>query len=172
MPALSLDHIHIYAADPAATLAFYLDVLGADPLGSIPSGGGDRRNHFVIVGGQVLAVSGFPAGMAAVEVPAVGDGATHTGYGVAHIGLNVTDIDEQVSRLRAAGVVPHSEPRRSGPLRYVYFTGPDGVIFELTQYDLPRRFTPAVKALNGLNRTIHRVRRRVTSTLLSLAPTG
>jgi lactoylglutathione lyase len=167
----ALDHLHVYAADPDATLAFYEDVLGAERLGSIPAGGG-RINYFVILGAQVLAISAFPEGLEPKPHPEMGDGAAKSGFGVAHLGLNVDDIDAWVRRLLAAGVHVHSDTRGEGLLRYVYFTAPDGVVVELTQYVLPARFRPAVLALNALNRSIHHTKAAVTAALLRFAPTG
>ena len=43
----SLDHIHIHAGDPLATIRFYESCLGAEHLGSIPFGEGGR-NHGVL----------------------------------------------------------------------------------------------------------------------------
>lgn len=126
----------------------------------------------MILGGQVLAIAAFPEGLEAKPHPEVGDGATRAGFGVAHLGLNVDDLPGWVRRLEDAGVHVHSAPREAGLLQYVYFTAPDGVIVELTQYDLPERFRPAVMALDLLNRTIHRTKATVTATLLRLAPTG
>jgi len=176
MNVLALDHVHIYASDPDATLDFYIDVLGAEELGSIPAGGG-RRNHFVILGGQILAVSAFPEGLEPAPAAEVGDGALRTGFGIAHLGINVDDIDGYVARLERHGVDVHqheggSGPRQSGVLRYIYFTAPDGVVIELTQYELPAKFRPAVKLLGLMNRTIHQTKKTVTKTLLQLAPTG
>ncbi len=171
MKVLALDHIHIYASEPEATLAFYEDVLGAERLGSIPAGD-DRRNHFVILGGQILAISAFPDGMAPEPAPEVGDGAMRAGGGVAHLGLNVDDLDGYVRRLTRAGIDVHGVPTNAGLLKYVYFTAPDGVLVELTQYELPSAYRPAIAALNALNRMIHRTKKTVTKTLLRFAPTG
>ncbi|MGB5350169.1 MAG: VOC family protein [Polyangiales bacterium] len=52
----SVDHIHIHAIDPMATIRFYESCLGAEHLGSIPSGEGGR-NHGVLLGGQILVIS-------------------------------------------------------------------------------------------------------------------
>jgi len=171
MKTLALDHVHVYSADPEASLEFWEEVLDGERLGSIPAGGG-RRNHFVIVGGQILAISAFPASMEARPAPEVGDGAMRSGFGIAHLGINVDDLDAWVRRLERLGVDVHSEPNEAGLLRYVYFTAPDGVVVELTQYDLPSAYRPAVMLLDALNRTIHRTKRTVTATLLRLAPTG
>ena len=59
----SIDHIHIHAADPSATIRFYECGLGAEHLGTIPSGEGGQ-NHGVLLGGQLLVISEFPPGRA------------------------------------------------------------------------------------------------------------
>jgi catechol 2,3-dioxygenase-like lactoylglutathione lyase family enzyme len=165
----SLDHVHIYASDPTATLAFFAEVFGAEPLGVLGASGG-RQNHLIILGGQVLAVSAFPDGMEPPSPGLPGDGALHGSPGVAHLGFNVEDLDAVLERMVAAGAVVHGSVTQSGPLRYVYASLLDGVVVELTQYALPRRFAPAILALRGLNRTIHRTRRTVGRVLLRLAP--
>ena len=58
----SLDHIHLHAADPWETIRFYESCLGAERLGSIPSGEGGE-NHGVLLGGQLLVISEFSPGM-------------------------------------------------------------------------------------------------------------
>jgi catechol 2,3-dioxygenase-like lactoylglutathione lyase family enzyme len=161
----AFDHLHVYAADPDASIAFYRDVLDAEVLGSIGTRDG-RRNNFILLGGQVIVVAAFPPGLEPRDVPEVGDGATRTGYGVAHLGINVDDVQAWARRLRAAGVDVHGEPVGHGPLRYVYFTAPDGVIIELTQYVLPPRLKPALRALTLMNRGIHVARRAITTALL------
>ncbi|MBW2717317.1 MAG: VOC family protein, partial [Deltaproteobacteria bacterium] len=75
----SLDHIHIHAADPLATIRFYESCLGAEHLGSIPSGEGGR-NHGVLLGGQLLVISEFPPGMTPAEPPEAGAGALRSGF--------------------------------------------------------------------------------------------
>ena len=154
----SFDHVHLYAADLAAAIAFYVDVLGGERIGRLPSGGrGD--NHLLLLGGQFLVVSAFPEGIAPAPPADVGDGALTHGFGVAHLGLNVSDLDATLARLRSAGVHIHSEPRANSALRFVYFSAPDGVVIELTQYTLPRHLKPLAGVANAINWGIHRVRR-------------
>ena len=43
----SVDHIHIHAADPRATIRFYESCLGAEHLGSIPSGEGGENHRLL-----------------------------------------------------------------------------------------------------------------------------
>ena len=160
----SLDHIHIHAADPYATIRFYESCLGAEHLGSIPSGEGGR-NHGVLLGGQLLVISEFPPGMAPVDPPAVGEGALRAGFGVAHFGLQTTDLDGLLVRLREAGVHLHADPRRSGSIRYAYVTAPDGVVIELVELHLPADLARFMPLLGGVNRVIHLTRRALAKQL-------
>ena len=88
----SIDHIHIHAADPWATIRFYESCLGAERLGSIPAGEGGE-NHGVLLGGQLLVVSEFPPGMMPAvsgvmpQVSSVMPGAPAVGIGPPTVGL-------------------------------------------------------------------------------------
>lgn len=160
----SLDHIHIHAADPSATIRFYESCLGAEHLGSIPSGEGGR-NHGVLLGGQLLVISEFPPGMTPGEPPEVGYGALRTGFGVAHFGVQTSDLDGVLARLRQAGVDPHAEPRRTESIRYAYVTAPDGVVIELVELHLPAHLARLVPLLNVVNRAMHLTRRTLAKQL-------
>ena len=160
----SVDHIHIHAADPSATIRFYESCLGAEHLGSIPSGEGGR-NHGVLLGGQILVISEFPPGMTPAEPPEAGEGALRSGFGVAHFGVQTTDLDGTLARLREAGVHAHAAPRRTGSIRYAYVTAPDGVVIELVELHLPAHLARFVPLLNGVNRAIHLTRRTLAKQL-------
>lgn len=160
----SLDHIHIHAADPVETIRFYESCLGAEHLGAIPSGEGGR-NHGVLLGGQLLVISEFPPGMSPEDPPEAGEGALRTGFGVAHIGLQTTDLAGVLDRLRDEGAEVHAEPRRTGAIRYVYATGPDGVVIELTELHLPAHLQRFLPLLSGVNRAIHLTRRALAKQL-------
>ncbi|MFW2388634.1 MAG: VOC family protein [Polyangiales bacterium] len=160
----SLDHIHIHAADPLATIRFYESCLGAEHLGSIPSGEGGK-NHGVLLGGQLLVISEFPPGMTPSEPPEIGDGALRSGFGVAHFGVQTNDLDGALDRLRIAGAHVHSEARRTGSIRYAYATVPDGVVIELVELHLPARLAKLMPLLNGVNRTIHLTRKALAKQL-------
>jgi catechol 2,3-dioxygenase-like lactoylglutathione lyase family enzyme len=160
----SLDHIHIHAADPMATIRFYESCLGAEHLGSIPSGEGGR-NHGVLLGGQLLVISEFPPSMKPAQPPEVGEGGLRAGFGVAHFGLQTDDLDAVLAGLREAGAEVHAEPRRTGSVRYVYVTGPDGVVIELTELHLPARLARFMPLLGGVNRAIHLTRRALAKQL-------
>lgn len=160
----SVDHIHIHAADPAATIRFYESCLGGEHLGSIPSGEGGR-NHGVLLGGQLLIISEFPPGMTPKKPPEAGDGALRAGFGVAHFGLQTTDLDGVLARLDDAGADIHAEPRRTGSIRYAYATVPDGVVIELVELHLPPRLARLLPLLAGVNKAIHLTRRALAKQL-------
>lgn len=160
----SLDHIHIHAAEPMSTIRFYESCLGAEHLGSIPSGEGGR-NHGVLLGGQLLVISEFPPGMEPSEPPEPGDGALRTGFGVAHFGLQTSDLDGMLARLRDAGADVHAEPRRTGAVRYAYATVPDGVVIELVELHLPAHLAPFQPLLHAVNRMVHFARRTLAKQL-------
>lgn len=64
--------------------------------------------------------------------------------GNAHVGINVDDLDAEVSRLKAHGVKFHSAPIvvSNGPdagVKAVYCTDPDGNVLELVEWSSERR---------------------------------
>ncbi len=154
----ALDHIHIYAADPEASLAFYRRHFGAETLGTLPNRAG-TGNHFLILGGQYLVISAFPPSMEPREAPEPGDGALRTGYGVAHFGLQTDDLEGLVATLERADVHVHAPPTGQGAIRYAYISAPDGVVIELVQLVLPRKLAPLRPVFNGVNWAIHATRR-------------
>ena len=160
----SLDHIHLYTRDVQSTIRFYESCFGGEYLGKIPSKSGDG-NHGVLLGGQLLVISTFPPGMAPATPPEPGDGALQVGFGVAHFGLQTKDLDDVVARLEAAGAHVHAPPARTGSIRYVYATAPDGVVVELVELHLPPKLARLSPLLDGVNKVMHVTRRALVSQL-------
>ena len=135
MKVESLDHIHIYAAEPGRSAQFYQRHFEAKSVHRNTNANGDLR-IFLALGGQIVVVGGFPNGLTPAPPPEVGDGAYSHGFGVAHFGLRVADVPAAVAELSASGVGVLSQPvcEPSG-LTYAYIAAPDGVVVELTQYD-------------------------------------
>jgi catechol 2,3-dioxygenase-like lactoylglutathione lyase family enzyme len=134
MNVLSLDHIHIYSANPEESARFYTDHLNATRVHDNTNKNGDLR-IFLALGGQILVVGSFPSGMTATDPAQAGDGAYEHGYGVAHFGLRVEDIFAAITELSASGVRLLAEPQsEASGLTYAYIAAPDGVVIELTQY--------------------------------------
>ncbi|MCB9564659.1 MAG: VOC family protein [Kofleriaceae bacterium] len=165
MRVAAFDHVHLYAADPAATRAFYQRHFGAELVGRTTSAHGDG-NDFLLLGGQLLVVSPFPPGLAPAAPPPAGDGAVAAGFGVAHVGINVDDVDAAVRELDAAGVAVLSPVRQGGMIRYAYVQAPDGVVLELTAYRVTGALRAALPVLAGYNRLVHAARRALVKAAL------
>jgi lactoylglutathione lyase len=130
----SLDHIHIYAAEPEESARFYQHHFEAKPVIRNTNTKGDLR-IFLALGGQILVIGSFPTGLKPADPPETGDGAYTHGFGIAHFGLRVTDVRAAITELSASGVRVLSKPLREPPgLIYAYVAAPDGVVVELTQY--------------------------------------
>ena len=135
MQVKSLDHIHIYAAEPEESARFYTQNFEATPIHRNTNANGETR-IFLALGGQVLVLGSFPGGLAPAPPPEAGDGAYRHGFGVAHFGLRVADVDAAIAELSASGIRVLSQPvREPSGLTYAYIAAPDGVVVELTQYD-------------------------------------
>ena len=135
MQVVSLDHIHVHAARPAESAHFYERHFDAKPVHRNTNAQGDTR-IFLALGGQILVIGSFPAGITPSPPPEAGDGAYTHGFGVAHFGLRVADVRSAAAELSAAGVRVLGEPRREpSGLTYAYVEAPDGVVVELTQYE-------------------------------------
>ncbi len=137
----SLDHLHIYAADPEASARFYERHFAAREVHRNTNLNGDLR-LFLALGGQIVVVGSFPAGMTPAPPPEPGDGAFVHGFGVAHFGLRVSDVKAAIEELSESQVPILGEPRREASgLEYGYVAAPDGVVIELTQYESPSEKT-------------------------------
>jgi len=135
MQVKSLDHIHIYAAEPEESAQFYTHHFDAKPIVRDTNVNGDTR-IFLALGEQVLVLGSFPSGLVPASPPEAGDGAYSHGFGVAHFGFRVADVDAAIGELSAAGVRVLSQPiREPSGLTYAYIAAPDGVVVELTQYE-------------------------------------
>ena len=135
MQVVSLDHIHIYAAEPEESAQFYERHFEAKPVDRNTNANGDIR-IFLALGGQILVLGSFPSGMTQAPLPEAGDGAYGHGFGVAHFGLRVANVRAAIEELSASGVRLLSQAlREPSGLTYAYVAAPDGVVVELTQYE-------------------------------------
>jgi catechol 2,3-dioxygenase-like lactoylglutathione lyase family enzyme len=130
----SLDHIHVYSKDPEVSASFYKRHFEAAEVFRNDNVYGQTR-IFLSLGGQLVVVGPFPPDISPADPPAPGDGAYGHGFGVAHFGLRVADVEAAVRELSGQGVAVIGGPtrERSG-LIYAYVAAPDGVVLELTQY--------------------------------------
>lgn len=150
----AFDHVHLYASDPQATIAFYAEHFGAEVVGELKNSAGGV-NHLLLLGGQLVAVSAPPLG------PGKPAAAPESRLGLAHIGLNVPDLDEALASCRRAGIEILAPAKRAGLLGYAYIAGPDGVVIELTAYHLPRALRPLLPAAQAWRGLVNAGRRTV-----------
>ncbi len=134
MKVLSLDHVHVYCPDVETSVGFYKRHFEAEEV---------MRNEnvhkqtrvFLSIGGSLVVLSPVPPGITPSDPPAAGDGAYTHGFGVAHFGFRVEDVESAVEDLSSRGVAVLGAPiSESSGLTYAYIAGPDGVVIELTQY--------------------------------------
>ena len=120
--------------DPESSASFYVDHFEARELFRNQNIH-DQTRIFLSLGGLFLVLGPFPPGIEPSKPPTPGDGAYANGFGVAHFGLKVENVENAAAELRDAGVSLLGEPvHEPGGLSYAYLAAPDGVVVELTQY--------------------------------------
>jgi len=118
--AESLHHVHIFAADVGATVAWWRDMLGGEVIYDGAFGG--ARNVFMRVGRGGLNIYDQPP-------RGTRGGAIH------HIGIQTDDLNALVDRMRAAGAGFRGGIREFGTWRYIMCAAPDDVLLELFEVD-------------------------------------
>jgi len=129
----ALDHIHVYSQDPDASAEFYARHFE----GTVVERQDDGPTVLLALGGKILIFSPVPDGITPPEPPEFSDGSRTQGVGVAHIGLRVADVKAAVEDLAGAGVEILAQPVDAPEITYAYVGAPDGVVLELTQYEIP-----------------------------------
>ena len=132
MKVRRFDHIHIYCSNPDESMRFYTEVLHAKPVGQALSRYG-RLVEFLGLGRLTVVLAPYPPGMEPAPPPTYGDGAYRHGFGVAHFGLSVEDLNEAVESVRRWGGNILAAPKERAGFRYAYIEAPDGVVIELAQ---------------------------------------
>ncbi len=129
---LRIDHIGIATADAAAALRIYRDALGLALTATEPVQSQKLVSYHLRIGESNLELlePSEPGSVMAKFLES-------RGAGIHHIALAVTGIEEEVARLRAAGLQPLSEAPSAGAggKRVIFFhpktTG--GVLLELCE---------------------------------------
>jgi lactoylglutathione lyase len=120
-----LEHIGVRVNDMDASVRFYTEVLGMRLV-----------NRAALEDGAELGFLAFP-GSEQVEIELIGrgsDGLSDSGK-VHHIAFTVSDIEEEIARLKSHGVeMIHEVPLEIlGGIKIAFFFGPDGERLELFQ---------------------------------------
>ena len=127
--AYAINHVHIRAADPHASAAWYEQHFGAKILSAREVMPGTITISMDAGGPVRLNISSKPQ-----DTPDHKATAELNRLGLEHFGFDVDDIDADMAKLQAAGVrvvLPITEVIGGGRLSYI--EGPDNVLIELVQ---------------------------------------
>ena len=122
---VGLDHVHLFASDVDATLAFFTRMLDARVVWDAQAAG--VRNVRLAVGHGFIQLYDQPP-------RAPRGGAVH------HLGVATDDLTALVERMRARGFVFRNPVRDDGAFRYVMIAGPDDLLIELFECREPARW--------------------------------
>ena len=133
---IAFDHIHLISADPHATAAWYVDMLGAEITDKYEVRGAPQI--CVAFGDAFLLIRGARPGEDPSPKPALGqfaEFASHDQWGTDHFGfLYEGDLTAFCDGLRAKGVTFPVELKQgeNGSL-LCYVAAPDGISIELME---------------------------------------
>lgn len=119
---MAIQSVYINVSDVGASVAFYVEHLGAVPL------------HVDEHGAELDAVTATLRLVRTDTPDATTWIADDLQAGFRHIGFKVADIDARVAALKLAGVRFHLEPiDAEGKVRITFFYDPDGTLVELVE---------------------------------------
>ena len=122
MPA-KFDHVHLHAADPEKTLAFYTKYFDAVDIGEIVAGG--NRIVRMQVGGVNVFLYDRPCAQADQRPE---------NTPMHHMGFVIDDLDSTAAALKADGYEFLVEPQTSSTGdKFTFVLGPDNVCVEIIE---------------------------------------
>ncbi len=122
---VSLDHVHIFASDLAATLDFFCLMLDARVVWDEEAAG--VRNVRLALGHAFIHVY--------EQRPTIErGGAFH------HLGIETDDLDALVAKMKMKGHSFRNIVRERPKFRYVMIAGPDDLLIELFECHEPQRW--------------------------------
>ncbi len=122
---VSLDHVHIFSSDLAATVEFFRRMLGAELVWDEEAAG--VRNVRLALGNAFVHVYEQPP-------------RTQRGGPVHHLGIETDDLDGLVVRMKENGYEFRNVIREQPKFRYLMIAGPDDLLIELFQCHEPQRW--------------------------------
>jgi catechol 2,3-dioxygenase-like lactoylglutathione lyase family enzyme len=124
MKVVGTHHVALTTTNFARLRAFYSETLGMPVVGGFAG----RNTIFIDIGTTTIEL--------AERDSSAGDGPT-PGLGWNHLALEVENVDESYTELRALGisfhVTPRSFPENEPQVRIAFFKDPDGNVLELYQ---------------------------------------
>jgi len=137
-----IHHTAISTGDLERSLRFYRDLLGFEEVFSSAweagTAGADRITGLKDSSARLVMLK---AGNACIELfqfasptPKLAEAMRPVcDHGITHICLDVTDVDAEYERLKAAGMHFHCPPQGMGGVRATYGRDPDGNVVELLE---------------------------------------
>ena len=124
-----LDHVHLRAPDPDATLDWYKKAFGFTVVKETTNPGFGRSIRCHTVDGRTVIISAAREG----QMPPKGDANAH--HGLEHFGIKTDDIDAEIERLTGMGAELKDGPIGvpGGP-RIGFIQAPDDVRIEILQH--------------------------------------
>jgi catechol 2,3-dioxygenase-like lactoylglutathione lyase family enzyme len=122
---IGLEHVHLFASDLDATVAFFRTMFGATPVWDHDAAG--ARNVRLALGNAFLQLYDQPP-----KRPR--GGAMH------HVGIATDDLDALVGHMSSQGYAFRNPVRDAGDFRYVMVSGPDDLLIELFECREPARW--------------------------------
>ncbi len=122
---IGLDHVHVFATDVVATIAFFETMFDATLVWDEDAAG--VRNVRLRIGDAFIHVY-------EQSPKAPRGGAMH------HIGIVTDNLDELVCRMKRNGHMFRNAIREQSKFRYIMTAGPDDLLIELFQCLEPQRW--------------------------------
>ena len=132
MVKYAMHHTHLVTANPAKVVDFYTRVMGGTLKGEARLAD-NRKAWDIDLSGANIRVSDWTNACPALE----GEYAAHKGrcnFGLHHLGITVSNLDEAYTELKANGARFIVEPKMTGPgSRVAFIIAPDNVLIELLE---------------------------------------
>ncbi|MGR8920354.1 MAG: VOC family protein [Gammaproteobacteria bacterium] len=137
-----INHVAISTSDIERSHAFYTGLLGFEEVFRLNWDVGHRELDSITgLEDSSARLAMLKCGNACVELfeyatptPKPGDeNRPVNDHGITHLCLQVTDIDAEYERLKAAGMRFHCAPQALGDIRATYGRDPDGNVVELLE---------------------------------------
>ncbi|MGQ0750726.1 MAG: VOC family protein [Betaproteobacteria bacterium] len=113
---LKLNHLHLKTKDPAKTVQFYVDTLGAKIVSQ------NKNGYRLDLHGLALNVTDF-----------LTEQTREQKYGMEHIAIDTDELDTLIEKLKGHGIHILEQTVVSGGRRVCFFEGPDGVQLEFIE---------------------------------------
>lgn len=135
-----IHHIALHTPNFERMLAFYRDVLGFSLISDIRWADSEVIDSTIGVRGSAARAAMLRAGNCHLELfeysspaPRGGEPLRPNDHGYTHFCLDVTDIEAEYERLRAAGMTFCRAPADFGDIKAVYGKDPDGNVIEIQE---------------------------------------